>query len=123
MVGYPKLEHDLNLSNIQPYHVENRLSQMHLPLANRYLGEPDYGLVGYRKLEHNLHVGRTKFYLNPSKQKSRRKLSPKSGGLLGLFSPFIIDGANFFDTWTICRHKSGGFCLDGFTADDTARDT
>ena len=73
LVGYPKLEHDLNLSNIQPYHVENRLSQMHLPLANRYLGEPDYGLVGYRKLEHNLHVGRTKFYLNPSKQKSRRR--------------------------------------------------
>ena len=68
LVGYPKLEHDLNLSNIQPYHVENRLSQMHLSLADRYLGEPDYGLVGYRKLEHNLHVGRTKFYLNPSKQ-------------------------------------------------------
>ena len=44
----------------------NRLSHMHLSLADRYLGEPDYGLVGYRKLEHNLHVGRTKFYLNPS---------------------------------------------------------
>ena len=51
----------------------NRLSHMHLSLADRYLGEPDYGLVGYRQLEHNLHVGRTKFYLNPSKQKSRRK--------------------------------------------------
>ena len=23
-----------------------------------------------------------------------------SGGLLGLFSPFIIGGGNFFDTWT-----------------------
>ena len=51
----------------------NRLSHMHLSLADRYLGEPDYGLVGYRKLEHNLHVGRTKFYLNPSKQNPRRQ--------------------------------------------------
>ena len=60
----------------------NRLSHMHLSLADRYLGEPDYGLVGYRKLEHNLHVGRTKFYLNPSKEDGRVIFRRKSGGAL-----------------------------------------